>query len=555
MTTLTETAAWGKLAAHFEQVKDLQLRQAFAEDPQRFERFSLELGPILLDYSKNRITQTSLGLLLDLAREQGLEEKIQAMVAGEPINQTEGRSALHVALRNRSGTPVYVDGQNVMPEVEQVLEQMRTFVGAVRSGQWTGATGKAVTDVVNIGIGGSDLGPRMVTRALTHYGRDSLRVHFVSNIDGTHIQETLKGLSPETTLFIVASKTFTTQETMTNAATARQWLLRQLKDESAVASHFVALSTNTDGVREFGIDPGNMFRFWDWVGGRFSLWSAIGLPIALSIGMEGFEELLSGAHLVDRHFAQTPLEQNLPVIMGLLAVWYADFFRCETQAILPYDQYLEYFPAFLQQGEMESNGKRATLSGRIVDYPTGPVIWGEPGTNGQHAFFQLIHQGTRLIPCDFIGFATSLNPVGRHHQILMANFFAQTEALMRGKTRDEVRAELTAEGRSEAAIEQLLVHKEFPGNRPSTSLLLESLTPFSLGALIALYEHRIFVQGAVWDINSFDQWGVELGKQLAKKILPELEDDSRVEGHDPSTNGLINAWKKNAGGDGSSAFR
>ena len=555
MTTLTETAAWGKLAAHFEQVKDLQLRQAFAEDPQRFERFSLELGPILLDYSKNRITQTSLGLLLDLAREQGLEEKIQAMVAGEPINQTEGRSALHVALRNRSGTPVYVDGQNVMPEVEQVLEQMRTFVGAVRSGQWTGATGKAVTDVVNIGIGGSDLGPRMVTRALTHYGRDSLRVHFVSNIDGTHIQETLKGLSPETTLFIVASKTFTTQETMTNAATARQWLLRQLKDESAVASHFVALSINTDGVREFGIDPGNMFRFWDWVGGRFSLWSAIGLPIALSIGMEGFEELLSGAHLVDRHFAQTPLEQNLPVIMGLLAVWYADFFRCETQAILPYDQYLEYFPAFLQQGEMESNGKRATLSGRIVDYPTGPVIWGEPGTNGQHAFFQLIHQGTRLIPCDFIGFATSLNPVGRHHQILMANFFAQTEALMRGKTRDEVRAELTAEGRSEAAIEQLLVHKEFPGNRPSTSLLLESLTPFSLGALIALYEHRIFVQGAVWDINSFDQWGVELGKQLAKKILPELEDDSRVEGHDPSTNGLINAWKKNAGGDGSSAFR
>ncbi len=555
MPTLTETAAWGKLAAHFEQVKDLQLRQAFTEDPQRFERFSLELGPILLDYSKNRITQTSLGLLLDLAREQGLEEKIQAMFAGEPINQTEGRSVLHVALRNRSGTPVYVDGQNVMPEVEQVLEQMRTFVGAVRSGQWTGATGKAVTDVVNIGIGGSDLGPRMVTRALTHYGRDSLRIHFVSNIDGTHIQETLKGLSPETTLFIVASKTFSTQETMTNAATAKEWLLRQLKDESAVASHFVALSTNTDGVREFGIDPRNRFRFWDWVGGRFSLWSAIGLPIALSIGMEGFEELLSGAHLVDRHFAETPLEENLPVIMGLLAVWYADFFRCETQAILPYDQYLEYFPAFLQQGEMESNGKRATLSGRIADYPTGPVIWGEPGTNGQHAFFQLIHQGTRLIPCDFIGFATSLNPVGRHHQILMANFFAQTEALMRGKTREEVRAELKAEGRSEAAIEQLLVHKEFPGNRPSTSLLIESLTPFSLGALIALYEHRIFVQGAVWDINSFDQWGVELGKQLAKKILPELEDDSRIEGHDPSTNGLINAWKKNAGGDGSSAFR
>jgi len=554
MPTLTQTEAWEKLAAHFKQIKGLHLREAFAEDPQRFARFSLELGPILLDYSKNRITETSLGLLLDLARERGLEEKIQAMFAGEPINQTEGRSVLHVALRNRSGNPVYVDGQNVMPDVDRVLEQMRTFVGAVRSGQWTGATGKAVTDVVNIGIGGSDLGPRMVTRALTHYGRDSLRVHFVSNIDGTHIQETLKGLSPETTLFIVASKTFTTQETMTNATTAKQWLLRQLGDEGAVASHFVALSTNTEGVRAFGIDPQNMFRFWDWVGGRFSLWSAIGLPIALSIGMEGFEELLSGAYLVDRHFSQTPLEQNLPVIMGLLAVWYADFFRCETQAILPYDQYLEYLPAFLQQGEMESNGKRATLSGHVADYPTGPVIWGEPGTNGQHAFYQLIHQGTRLIPCDFIGFAKSLNPVRAHHRILMANFFAQTEALMRGKTRDEVREELKAEGRSEAAIEELLVHKEFPGNRPSNSLLLESLTPFSLGALISLYEHRIFVQGAVWDINSFDQWGVELGKQLAKKILSELEDDSRIDGHDPSTNGLINAWKKNAGGDGSSSF-
>ncbi len=544
MQTLTRTAAWQELAAHYEQIKDLQLRDAFARDARRFERFSLKLGPVLLDYSKNRITDKTVRLLLDLARERGLEEKIQAMFAGEKINQTENRSVLHMALRNRSGTPMYAEGQDVMPDVLQVLEQMGAFVGQVRSGRWKGATGKAITDVVNIGIGGSDLGPRMVTRALSYYGLESLKIHFVSNIDGTHIQETLKGLSPETTLFIVASKTFSTQETMTNAGTAKQWLLEEIQDESAVASHFVALSTNTEGVRNFGIDPRNMFRFWDWVGGRFSLWSAIGLPIALAVGMERFEELLSGAHLVDRHFSRAPLEENLPVIMGLLAVWYADFFQCETQAILPYDQYLEDFPAFLQQGEMESNGKRATLSGGLAEYPTGPVIWGEPGTNGQHAFYQLIHQGTRLIPCDFIGFVRSLNPLGRHHRILMANFFAQTEALMRGKTREEVRAELEAEGRSEDAIQRLLLHKLFPGNRPSNSFLIESLTPYSLGALIALYEHRIFVQGVIWDINSFDQWGVELGKQLAKTILPELADGAVIEGHDPSTNALINAWKQ-----------
>ncbi|MFW6055490.1 MAG: glucose-6-phosphate isomerase, partial [Thermodesulfobacteriota bacterium] len=433
---------------------------------------------------------------------------------------------------------------------DAVLKQMRGFVSRVRSGDWKGHTGQGISDVVNIGIGGSDLGPRMVTRALAYYGLETLRVHFVSNVDSTHIKETLKGLSPERTLFIVASKTFTTQETMTNAGTARQWLLDGLGsqgDERAVAAHFVALSTNSKAVQAFGIDPGNMFRFWDWVGGRFSLWSAIGLPIALSVGMEAFEELLAGAYLADEHFRKTPLERNLPVIMGLLAVWYSDFFGCETQAVLPYDQYLKDFPAYLQQGEMESNGKRVTLSGTEVDYPTGPVIWGEPGTNGQHAFYQLIHQGTRLVPCDFIGFARSLNPTGEHHDILMANFLAQTEALMLGKTAAEVRGELEAEGRPDEEIREILPHRVFPGNRPSNSFLIESLTPYSLGVLIALYEHRIFVQGSVWEINSFDQWGVELGKQLARKIQPELRGPEEIGSHDASTNGLIDAFKKMKG--------
>jgi glucose-6-phosphate isomerase len=544
MTHLTETTAWQKLQDHYREIRSSHVRDLFAADPERFERFSLRRGPIVFDYSKNRINGRTMELLVELAREMGLQERIQAMFSGQKINLTENRAVLHTALRNRTNRPIMVDGQDVMPEVNGVLEQMRGFSEAVRSGAWTGYTGKPIRDVVNIGIGGSDLGPRMVTRALAHYGRDDLRLHFVSNIDGTHLSETLKDLAPETTLFIVASKTFTTQETMVNAHSARSWLLDSLGDQEAVARHFAAVSTNTDKVREFGIDTENMFRFWDWVGGRYSLWSAIGLPIALAVGMDRFEELLAGAHEVDQHFQATELSENIPVIMGLLAVWYADFFGAETQAILPYDQYLEEFATYLQQGEMESNGKRVTVQGRVVDYQTGPVIWGEPGTNGQHAFYQLIHQGTRLIPCDFIGFARSLNPLGQHHQILMANFFAQTEALMLGKTEDEARQELQAQGLSGQSLEQLLPHRVFPGNRPSNSILVEELTPRTLGSLIALYEHRIFVQGSIWQINSFDQWGVELGKQLAKRIQPELEETGRVDGHDGSTNGLINAFKE-----------
>jgi len=543
MTHPTETTAWVRLQEHAREIGQTHLRDLFKADPERFERFSLRLGPLLFDYSKNRIEARTLELLLELGREMGLPERIQAMFAGERINVTENRAALHVALRNRSGRAIRVDGRDVMPNVQEVLQQMRRFTEEVRGGIWRGYTGRPIHDVVNIGIGGSDLGPRMVTRALAHYGRDDLRVHFVSNIDGTHLSETLKGLNPETSLFIVASKTFTTQETMVNAASAKAWLLESLGDEAAVARHFAAVSTNTDKVREFGIDPKNMFRFWDWVGGRYSLWSAIGLPIALAVGMDRFEELLGGAHEVDEHFRNAELAENIPAVMGLLAVWYADFFEAETQAILPYDQYLEDLSAYLQQGEMESNGKRVTLEGQTVDYHTGPVIWGEPGTNGQHAFFQLIHQGTRLIPCDFIGFAKSLNPLGRHHEILMANFFAQTEALMLGKTEEEARAELEEQGLSDEELERLLPHRVFPGNRPSSSLLIDELTPRTLGMLIALYEHRIFVQGTIWRINSFDQWGVELGKQLAKRILPELEEPAPATGHDSSTNGLINAFK------------
>jgi glucose-6-phosphate isomerase len=505
------------------------------------------LGPILYDYSKQRIDTRCMELLFSLAREMDLEGKIQAMYSGARINRTEDRSVLHIALRNRSNRPIEVDGQDVMPEVNAVLDQMREFTARVRSGEWTGSTGRQITDVVNIGIGGSDLGPRMAAKALAAYGQPGLSCHFVSNIDPTHLHQCLHALDPETTLFVIASKTFTTQETMTNARSARKWLTDELGEKADVARHFVAVSTNEPKVREFGIDPKNMFRFWDWVGGRYSVWSAIGLPLALLIGMDRFEDFLLGAHMVDEHFQTAELEENIPAIMGLLAVWYSSFLGAETQAVLPYDQYLEDFPAYLQQGEMESNGKRVTMDGEVVDYSTGPIIWGEPGTNGQHAFFQLLHQGTRLVPCDFIACARSLNPVGEHHQILLANFFAQTEALMRGKTEAEAREELQTQGLDQKQVARLVRHKTFPGNRPSSSILLQELTPYTLGALMALYEHKIFVQGAVWNINSFDQMGVELGKQLAKAILPELQSPGSVSAHDSSTNGLINAWKALAG--------
>ncbi|MFO7877280.1 MAG: glucose-6-phosphate isomerase [Desulfovermiculus sp.] len=544
----TSTQTWKPLAEYRQILENSHLRDMFRDDPRRFERFSLRLGPILYDYSKQRIDSRCMGLLFSLAREMDLPARIQAMFTGERINRTEDRSVLHIALRNRSNRSIAVDGQDVMPEVNAVLDQMRDFTSRVREGEWTGSTGKQITDVVNIGIGGSDLGPRMAAKALAAYGHPGLTCHFVSNIDPTHLHQGLKSLNAETTLFVIASKTFTTQETMTNARSARKWLTEQLGERADVARHFVAVSTNEPEVRAFGIDPANMFRFWDWVGGRYSVWSAIGLPLALLIGMEQFEDFLRGAHMVDEHFRTANLEENVPAIMGLLAVWYSSFFQAETQAVLPYDQYLEDFPAYLQQGEMESNGKRVTLSGQEVDYPTGPVIWGEPGTNGQHAFFQLLHQGPRLIPCDFIAFARSLNPMGEHHQILLANFFAQTEALMRGKTREEAWQELQDQGLEQGEVERLVPHKVFPGNRPSSSILVEELTPYTLGALMALYEHKIFVQGAVWDINSFDQMGVELGKQLAKAILPELQAKGSVSSHDSSTNGLINAWKELAEG-------
>jgi glucose-6-phosphate isomerase len=539
----TDLPAWKALQEHHKEVAGLHMRNLFADDPERFEKFSLRLGDILFDYSKNRITEKTNELLIDLARQTGLAENIQAMFAGEEINTTEGRAVLHVALRNRSNRSILVDGEDVMPEVNRVLAKMRVFSEAVRSGDWKGYTGKSMTDVVNIGIGGSDLGPQMVTAALAHYAHPDLHSHFVSNIDGTQLAETLKNLSPESTLFIIASKTFTTQETMTNANSAKEWFLSGSKEEAAIAKHFVAVSTNTAEVVKFGIDPDNMFEFWDWVGGRYSLWSAIGLPIVLAIGMDHFDALLSGAHRVDEHFRTAPFEENIPVIMALLGIWYNNFFGAETQAILPYDQYMYRFPAYLQQGDMESNGKSVTKNGNRVDYSTGPIIWGEPGTNGQHAFYQLIHQGTKLIPCDFLAPANSLNPLGEHHAILMANFLAQTEALMRGKTAEEVRAELSASGHSGEELETLVSAKTFEGNKPSNSLLFSELTPETLGALIALYEHKIFTQGLIWHVNSFDQMGVELGKQLAKVIEPELKGEVRVSSHDASTNGLINYYK------------
>ncbi|MBG0777956.1 MAG: glucose-6-phosphate isomerase [Desulfovibrionaceae bacterium] len=544
MPRLTALPEYQALCEHYLHLRDVHLRDLFATDTDRFATFSLSLGDILFDYSKNRVTRETMDLLLALARATGVTARRDAMFAGERINVTENRAVLHVALRNRSERPILVDGEDVMGGVRAVLAKMRAFSEAVRSGAWTGHTGRPIRDVVNIGIGGSDLGPVMVTEALRHYATEGPRAHFVSNIDGTHIAETLRGLDPETTLFIVASKTFTTQETMTNAATARDWLLASAKDPAAVARHFVALSTNGPAVAAFGIDTENMFEFWDWVGGRYSLWSAIGLSIALAVGMDRFEELLDGAFAADEHFRTAPLAENIPVVMGLLGVWYNNFFGAQSHAILPYDQYLHRFAAYFQQGDMESNGKSVTLDGERVDYATGPIVWGEPGTNGQHAFYQLIHQGTKLVPCDFIAPARSLNPIGKHHAILISNFLAQTEALMRGKTEDEARAELEAAGKSGAALERLLPHKVFEGNRPTNSFLCRELDPRTLGALIALYEHKIFVQGTIWNVNSYDQWGVELGKQLAKAILPELEGDGRATGHDSSTNGLINTFKR-----------
>ncbi len=542
MPTLTTSTAWTHLAAHYDTIKDVHMRDLFAQDDTRFEAFSLKLDDILFDYSKNRITSETMGNLFALARERGLPEMIEAMFSGSKINVTENRAVLHIALRNRSNTPILVDGKDVMPEVNAVLDKMERFSDRVRSGEWKGYTGKKITDVVNIGIGGSDLGPVMATQALAHYCSD-LKTHFVSNVDGTHFAETAKQLNPETTLFIIASKTFTTQETMTNAATAREWLLDALKDKAAIASHFVALSTNTEKVAEFGIDTENMFEFWDWVGGRYSLWSAIGLSIALAIGMNNFKDMLAGAHEVDTHFRTTPLEKNIPVIMGLLGIWYNNFFGAQSHAILPYDQYLHRFPAYFQQGDMESNGKGVTKQGEFVDYSTGPIIWGEPGTNGQHAFYQLIHQGMKMIPCDFLVPAKSLNPLGDHHRLLVSNFLAQTEALMKGKTVEEAKEELAGKGMSEEALELLAKAKTFTGNRPTNSILFEKLTPKTLGKLIALYEHKIFTQGVIWNINSFDQMGVELGKKLALEIQGELLDDAPVTSHDCSTNGLINAFK------------
>jgi len=544
MSSLTQSPAWKALAAHHQTVASLEMRDLFAADPKRFETFSLRFKDILLDFSKNRITAETVHLLHALATQADLKGWTEKMFTGEKINITEDRAVLHIALRNRSNRPILVDGQDVMPEVNAVLAHMREFSERVRSGAWKGYTGKPITDIVNIGIGGSDLGPVMVTEALKFYGKPGLNVHFVSNVDGTHIAETLKVVSPETTLFLVASKTFTTQETLTNAHSAKDWLMQSVPDETAVAKHFVALSTNAKEVAKFGIDTANMFPFWDWVGGRYSLWSAIGLSIALYIGMDNFEELLTGAFEMDEHFRTAPLEENLPATLALIGIWYNNFFDAQTVAILPYDQYLHRFAAYFQQGDMESNGKGVDRnSDRITDYTTGPIIWGEPGTNGQHAFYQLIHQGTKLIPADFLAPITSHNPLGEHHKILLSNFFAQTEALMKGKSEAEVRAELTASGMSGEALEKLVPHKVFTGNRPTNSLLFQELTPRTLGSLIALYEHKIFTQGILWNINSFDQWGVELGKQLAKAILPELADAAAVTSHDSSTNGLINYYK------------
>ncbi|MBM4095165.1 MAG: glucose-6-phosphate isomerase [Planctomycetes bacterium] len=544
MPVPTHLAAWKALEAHRAELGSAHMRDLFAADAARFDKFHLRFDEILLDFSKNIVTGKTIGLLRDLAREAGVPEMARRMFAGEKINTTENRAVLHVALRNRANTPIVVDGADVMPEVNAVLAHMKRFCHEVRSGAWKGYTGKEITDVVNIGIGGSDLGPVMVTEALKPYGHDRIRVHFVSNIDGTHLAETLRKVNPETVLFLVASKTFTTQETMTNAESAREWFLAAAKDKAHVARHFAALSTNSAEVAKFGIDTANMFGFWDWVGGRYSFWSAIGLSIALYIGFDRFEELLEGGHAMDRHFLETPLESNLPATLGVLGVWYNNFLGAQTHAILPYDQYMHRFAAYFQQGDMESNGKSVTRDGEPCLWSTGPVLWGEPGTNGQHAFYQLIHQGTKIIPCDFIAPVETHNALGQHHRILLSNYFAQTEALLKGKTPAEVRHELAGSKMSAAELDRLVPQKTFAGNKPTNSILVQKITPRSLGMLVAMYEHKIFTQGVIWNINSYDQWGVELGKQLAKAILPELDGPAPVASHDSSTNGLINDYKR-----------
>lgn len=540
----TKTAAWQKLRAHYADIGQVHMRTLFAQNPERFDQLSFQLDDLWVDFSKNRITSETLTHLVDLAEACGVPQAIKAMLGGEEINETEGRAVMHTALRNRSGKPVHVGGEDVMPAIQSVLAQMKSFCEQVRSGDWRGYTDQEITDVVNIGIGGSDLGPAMASYALQPFGHPRLRVHYVSNVDGAHLAQVLSQVRPESTLFLIASKTFTTQETMTNAHSARDWFLQTAGDEAHVAKHFAALSTNVEGVTQFGIDPENMFQFWDWVGGRYSVWSAIGLSLALQIGFDAFEEFLDGAHAMDKHLETAPLEKNLPVLMALLGVWYNNFFDADSIAILPYSQYLFHFPRYLQQADMESNGKYVDRKGEKVDYQTGPIVWGAPGTDGQHAFYQLIHQGTKLIPCDFIAPAQSEHIMGDHQAKLMANFFAQSQALMQGKTAEEVRAELTAAGKNKAEIEALLPYKVFEGNRPSTSMLFERLAPYSLGRLIALYEHKIFIQGVIWNVFSFDQWGVELGKQLAKGILPVLEGAAAPADFDSSTAGLIDRWKQ-----------
>ena len=546
MSALTHTTEWKALREHFESIADVHMRSLFENDKERFNKFHIEFNDILFDFSKNRIKNVTLKLLLKLAEKRKLKEKIEAMFKGEKINTTEGRAVLHTALRNRSIDEVLFEGKDVMPEVNAILKKMKNFVRDLHSGKWKGCTGMPISHIVNIGIGGSHLGPAMVCEALKPYAKPGMSVHFVSNVDGCDIAETLKQLNPETTLFLIASKTFTTQETMTNALAAKRWFLSTTaKRDSDVALHFVALSTNTEAVREFGMNPRNMFEFWDWVGGRYSLWSAIGLSIALYIGFDNFEKLLKGAYEMDEHFRKTPFNENIPVIMAMLGIWYINFFHAKTHAVIPYYQYLRLFPEFLQQLDMESNGKRVSKDGKVVDFSTGPVVWGVPGTNAQHSFFQLIHQGTQLIPVDFIAPLETQCDEQNQHDILLANMFAQSEAMMKGKTEDEVRVELSRSGISGDEREKILNHKIFPGNIPTNTILFKKLTPETLGSLIAMYEHKVFVQGAIWNINSYDQWGVELGKQLAKKILHELESDAEISGHDSSTNGLINYYSEN----------
>jgi glucose-6-phosphate isomerase len=542
-TNPTSTKAWSNLLQLANDHQHVSISSLF-QTPNRFEQYSIRQGEILVDFSKNKVNDAIQAELINLANEIELSSAIESMFTGEAINVTENRAVLHTALRNRSQQAVMVEGKDVMPDIQAVLKQMKTFVNNLHQGNWKGYTGKPIKSLVNIGIGGSDLGPVMVTEALKPYQKPGLSIYFVSNVDGTHIAEVLKKVDPETTLFFIASKTFTTQETMTNAHTARNWFLEYARREDAIAKHFVALSTNEKSVVEFGIDPQNMFAFWDWVGGRYSLWSAIGLPIACAIGFDNFEKLLEGAHDMDNHFRNTSFEKNIPVILALIGIWNTNFLGATSEAILPYDQYLHRFAAYFQQGNMESNGKYVTRNGEKVNYSTGPIIWGEPGTNGQHAFYQLIHQGTQLIPCDFIAPAISHNPIGDHHVKLLSNFFAQTEALMNGKSYEEVVAEMTKAGKSEEYIQQVAPHRVFEGNRPTNSILVKQINPFTLGQLIAMYEHKIFVQGIIWNIYSFDQWGVELGKVLANAILPELKNDQPVITHDGSTNGLINAYKE-----------